>query len=57
MISCHPIHVKKAIAFSQATRILRMCSDPVTALSRRNELIEYLVCRGHGHRRTQLEVQ
>ena len=57
MNSCHPNHVKKASAFSQATRILRICSDPATAQSRCNELIEYLVRRGHGRRRTQLEVQ
>ena len=57
MNSCHPKHVKKAIAFSQATRILRICGDPATALSRCDELIEYLVRRGHGRRRTQLEVQ
>ena len=57
MNSCHHNHVKKAIAFSQATRILRICSDPATAQSRCNELIEYLVRRGHGRRRTQLEVQ
>ena len=55
--SCHPNHAKKNIAFSQATRILRICSDPATARSRCNELIEYLVRRGHGRRRTQLEVQ
>ena len=55
--SCHPNHVKKAISFSQATRILRICSDPATAQSRCNELIEYMVRRGHGRRRTQLEVQ
>ena len=57
MNSCHPNHVKKAIAFSQATRILCICSEPATALSRCNELIEYLMRRGHGRRRTQLEVQ
>ena len=55
--SCHPNHVKKAIAFSQATRILRKCRDPAAAQSMCNELIEYLVRRGHGRRRTQLEVQ
>ena len=54
---CHPNHAKKAIAFSQTTRILRICSDPATAQSRCNELIEYLVRRGHGRRRTQLGVQ
>ena len=57
MNSCHPNHVKKAIAFSQATRILRICSDPATAQSRCNELIKCLVRRRHGRRRTQLEVQ
>ena len=31
--------------------------DPATALSRCNELIEYLLRRGHGRRHTQLEVQ
>ena len=56
MNSCHPNHVKKAFAFSPATRILRICSDPATAQSRCNELIEYLLRRGHGRRRTQLEV-
>ena len=48
MNSCHRNHVEKAIAFSQATRMLRICSDPATAQSRCNKLIEYLVCRGHG---------
>ena len=57
MNSCYPNHAKKVIAFLQATRILRICSDPGTALSRCNELIEYLVHCGHGRRRTQLEVQ
>ena len=57
MNSYHPNHAKKAIAFSQATRILCICSDPATTQSRCNELIEYLVRRGHGRRRTQLEVQ
>ena len=57
MNSCHSNHVNKAIAFSHATRILRICGDPATAQSRCNELIEYLVRLGHGRRRTQLEVQ
>ena len=57
MNSFYPNHVEKAIAFSQATQIIRICSDPATALSRCNELIEYLVRRGHGRRRTQLDVQ
>ena len=43
MNSCLPNHVKKAIAFSQATRILRICNGPATAQSRCNEPIEYVV--------------
>ena len=57
MDSCHPNHTKKAIAFSQAIRILRICSDPATARTRCDELIEYLVRRGHGRRRTRQQVQ
>ena len=57
MNSCYPNHAQKATALSQATRILRICSDPATAQSRCNELIEYLLRREHGRRRTQLEVQ
>ena len=57
MNSCHPNHDKKAITFSQATHILRICCDPATAQSRCSELIEYQVRRGHGRRRTQMEVQ
>lgn len=57
MNSCHPNHTKKAIAYSQAIRILRICSDPVTAQNRCEELVEYLVRRGHGRKRTRLQVQ
>ena len=47
MNSSHPNHGKKAIVFLRATRVLRICSDPATARSRCNELIEYLVRCGH----------
>ena len=57
MNSYDPNHVEKATAFSQATRILRICCDLAIAQSRCNELMEYLVRRGHGRRRTQLEIQ
>ena len=40
MNSFHPNHVKKAIAFSQARRILRICSDPATAQSMCSELFQ-----------------
>ena len=57
MNSSHPNYVKKAIAFLQAMQILRFCNGPATAQSRCSELIEYLVRRGHGQRRTQMVVQ
>ena len=43
MNSCQPNHVKFSIACSQATRILCISCDPVTAQSRYDEIIEYLL--------------
>ena len=48
--SAHPNHVKRSIAYSQALRILRICSDPDTADTRCSELAEFLTQRGHGRR-------
>ena len=42
---------------SQATRILRIYSDPATAQTRCIELIEHPVRRRHGRRRAQQELQ
>ncbi|KAJ8030130.1 hypothetical protein HOLleu_26444 [Holothuria leucospilota] len=46
---------KKAIAYSQTIRILRICSDPATAQNRCEELVEYFVRRGHERKRTRLQ--
>ncbi|KAJ8051119.1 hypothetical protein HOLleu_04569 [Holothuria leucospilota] len=44
--SCHPHHIKRSIAFSQALRIKRICSDPLRARERCRELCHWLIRRG-----------
>ena len=41
--SCHPQHTKRAIPFSLALRLRRICSNPDNYKLRTNELIDYLV--------------
>ena len=53
MNSCHPNHVKKLLRFRRRHRLYAS----VVTQPQRNALIENLVRRGHGRRRTQLEVQ
>ena len=45
--SCHPGHCKSSIAYSQALRIRRICSDFSDYLHHTKELEEHLVTRGH----------
>ncbi|XP_071802657.1 uncharacterized protein [Asterias amurensis] len=45
--SCHPSHCKKAIAYSQALRIRRICSTDTLYKRRSSELRKHLVSRGH----------
>ena len=40
--SCHPIHTKRAIPFSLALRLRRICSTNETFTLRTDELIDYL---------------
>ena len=44
--SCHPLHTKRAIPFSLALRLRRICSSDETLSLRSNELIQYLNNRG-----------
>ena len=44
---CHPIHIKRAIPFSLALRLRRICSTNETFTLRTNELIDYLYKRGY----------
>ena len=54
--SCHPSHCKKAIAYSQALRIRRICSTDTLYKRRSSDLRKHLVSRGHSERRVQLAI-
>ena len=45
--SCHPLHTKKAIPFSLALRLRRICSTDETFKIRTTELTTYLLKRGY----------
>ena len=45
--SCHPLHCKNSIAFSQALRLCRICCRPHDYDQRVEELKTYLVDRGY----------
>ena len=45
--SCHPQHTKRAIPFSLALRLRRVCSSDETFKQRSNELKSYLNNRGY----------
>ncbi|KAJ8032026.1 hypothetical protein HOLleu_25430 [Holothuria leucospilota] len=54
--SCHPNHTKRSIPYSQALRILRICSSIETARERCRQLSDYLLRRGYNRRRVQQQV-
>ena len=45
--SCHPLHTKKAILFSLALRLRRICSTVATFNTRAAQLTTYLLKRGY----------
>ena len=45
--SCHPLHTKKAIPFSLALRLRRICSTDATFHTRTARLTTYLLKRGY----------
>ena len=45
--SCHPLHTKKAIPFSLALRLRRICSTDATFHTRTAQLATYLLKRGY----------
>ena len=48
--SCHPYHYKKVIPYSQALRLNRICSDPISFDRRCNDLEKWLIERGYSER-------
>ena len=55
--SCHPNHTKRGIPYSQALRILRICSDLETAKKRCDELTNNLTRRGYNKTKVRQQVQ
>ena len=47
--SCHPHHTKKAISFSLALRLRRICSTDAKFKHRINELKTYVLARGYNN--------
>ena len=48
--SCHSYHGKKGIPYSQALRLNRICSDPISFDRRSNDLEKWLIERGYSER-------
>ena len=55
--SCHPNHTNRNIPYSQALRILRICSNIETAKLRCTELMDCLVKRVYNKRKTTKQIE
>ena len=55
--SCHPQHAKRAIPFSLALRLRRICSNPDNYKLRTNELTDYLANRGYDKTFLKMQIQ
>ena len=55
--SCHPLHSKRAIPFSLALRLRRICSSDETFTLQTKELIQYLNDHGYNRSFLQHEIQ
>ena len=55
--SCHPLHTKRAIPFSLALRLRRICSSDESFTIRANELIKHLNDRGYNLSFLKREIQ
>ena len=55
--SCHPNHTKRSIPYSQALRILRICSSKESAKIRCMELVDCMVKRGYNKRKTNKQIE
>ena len=54
--SCHPFYCKKAIPYSQALRLNRICSNNKFYDKRSNDLEEYLLERGYSEKMVRKEI-
>ena len=54
--SYHPYHCKKGIPYSQALRLNRICSDPISFDRRRNDLEKWLIERGYSEHEVRQQI-
>ena len=54
--SCPPYHCKKGIPYSQALRLNRNCSDPISFDRRCNNLEKWLIERGYSEREVRKQI-
>ena len=55
--SCHPLHTKRAIPFSPALRLRRICSTYKAFKTRATQLTTYLLKRGYSHKFVTKQIQ
>ena len=55
--SCHPFHCKKAIPFSQALKLNRICSDDDEFENRCEDLYDWLRERGYQHKLVEQQIK
>ena len=55
--SCHPLHTKRAIPFSLALRLRRICSTDATFHTRSAQLTTYLLKRGYNRNFVNKQIQ
>ncbi|PIK55475.1 hypothetical protein BSL78_07635 [Apostichopus japonicus] len=55
--SCHPRHCKSGIAYSQALRLRRICSNNSSFIRHTDALEKHLIARGHSARRVREAIQ
>lgn len=55
--SCHPYHCKKAIPYSQALRLNRICSEDDDFENRCEDLYDWLMERGYKHKLVEEQIK
>ena len=57
MDSCHPIHCKASIPYSQALRLRRICSEEQVFKNRARELKQHFLSRGYNEQHLNKQIQ
>ena len=57
MDSCHPMHCKASIPYSQALRLRRICSEEQDLKNRARDLKQHLLSRGYNEQHLNIQIQ